>query len=276
MRIRDIIEQHKSLERLDALNILALALSLRKEEVFINLDRDIDEETSLRIAGLFRDRGRGKPLAYIAKNKEFYSENFYVDEGVLVPRPETEILVEEALELIANKPEMSCLLDMGTGSGAIGLTLAKKTQKHVICADISLEALHVAHRNSENLGVLGLTRFVCSDLFNGIRRLKFDMILANLPYVASEEWDNLMADVRDYEPRKALDGGTEGIAIYERFIEELPQHLKEHGYVLCEVGGCEQANKIREMFRAIGLNVVVKKDLAGNERVLTGSWISLS
>jgi release factor glutamine methyltransferase len=276
LRIRDIIEQHKSIERLDAVNILALALSMRKEEVFINLDRDIDEEACLRTKSLFADREKGKPFAYIAKSKEFFSESFYVDKGVLIPRPETEILVEEALELIANNPEMSCLLDMGTGSGAIGLTLAKKTQKYVVCADISLEALHIAQRNSENLGVLGLTRFVCSDLFNGICRLKFDMILANLPYVAAEEWDNLMTDVRDYEPRKALDGGTEGLAIYKRFIKELPQHLKEHGYVLCEVGGCEQANKIREMFRAIGLNVVVKKDLAGNERVLIGSWISLS
>ncbi len=88
------------------------------------------------------------------------------------------------------------------------------------------------------------------------------MILANLPYVALEEWDSLMVDVKDYEPRRALDGGAGGIEIYTRFIEALPQHLKDHGYVLCEVGGCEQASKISKMLRTAGLTVVVKKDFS--------------
>jgi len=171
---------------------------------------------------------------------------------------------------------MNSLLDMGTGSGAVGLVLAKKTQKHVVCVDISLEALRVAKQNGESLGVSRLTRFICSDLFRGIKGLKFDLILANLPYVACEEWDSLMTDVKDYEPRGALDGGTGGTAVYKRFIEELPHHLNKKGFVLCEVGGHRQAKKIREMFRAIGVSVVEKNDLSGIERVLIGSWTSLS
>ncbi len=275
MRIRDILAQHKRIENLDALNIVATALSTRKEAVLTDLDRDIDEKTCLHIEDLFSKREKGVPLAYIAKNKEFFSEQFYVDEAVLIPRPETEVLIEEALELIAKNKEINNLLDVGTGPGTIGLTLAKKTHKHVACTDISFEALRVAQRNAKNLGVEGLTHFVCSNLFSAINNSKFDMILANLPYVALEEWDSLMVDVKDYEPRRALDGGAGGIEIYTRFIEALPQHLKDHGYVLCEVGGCEQASKISKMLRTAGLTVVVKKDFCGHERVLIGSWTNL-
>lgn len=276
MRIRDIIEQQKGIERLDTVNILGFALSMRKEEIFTNLEREIDEARGLLVQQLLEERGKGKPLAYIAKSKEFFSENFYVDERVLVPRPETEILVEEALTLLTGRQELNGLLDMGTGSGAVGLVLAKKTQKQVVCADISLEALCVARQNGASLGVSRLTHFICSDLFAGIRGSKFDMILANLPYVACEEWDSLMTDVKDYEPRRALDGGEGGTAIYERFIEGLPHYLSKKGFVLCEVGGSKQAKRIQEMFRTIGISVVEKNDLSGIERILIGSWTSLS
>jgi release factor glutamine methyltransferase len=276
LRIRDIIEQKKGIERLDTVNILGLALSMGKEEIFTNLEREVDEARGLLVQQLLAEREKGKPLAYIAKSKEFFSENFYVDERVLVPRPETETLVEEALMLLARRQELTGLLDMGTGSGAVGLVLAKKTQKQIVCADISLEALRVARQNGTRLGVSRLAHFICSDLFAGIKGLKFDIILANLPYVACEEWDSLMTDVKDYEPRRALDGGKGGTAIYERFIEELPHYLSKKGFVLCEVGGSKQAKRIQEMFRTIGISVVKKNDLSGIERVLIGSWTSLS
>ncbi len=255
------------------MNIVAAALSMRKEAVLVSLDKDVDGKTCFTIENLLAEREKGMPFAYIVKNKEFFSENFYVDKGVLIPRPETEILVEEAIRLIAKNKKIHNLLDMGTGPGTIGLTLAKKTQKRVVCVDISLEALRVAKRNGENLGVLELTCFVCSDLFGGICGSKFDMILANLPYVDSEEIDNLMVDVKGYEPRMALDGGAAGgTHIYRRFIEELPQYLKDHGYVLCEVGGHTQAHTISEMFRSTGFTVTIKNDLSGHERVIIGSW----
>ena len=275
MRIWDIIEQHKRIEWIDAVNIIADTLFMSKEEVLVNLDQDVDEKTCLHIDGLLSERERGMPLAYITKSKEFFSEKFCIDTGVLIPRPDTELLVEEALKLITENKRINNLLDIGTGAGTIGLILAKKTQKHVVCTDISFKTIRIAMRNAENLGVRGLTQFVCADLFSGICGSKFDMILANLPYVGSEEMDSLMTDVKNYEPRLALDGGAGGIQIYRRFIEEMPQHLKDYGYVLCEVGGCVQANKIREMLRTMGLNTVVKKDLSGHERVLIGSWTSL-
>lgn len=260
----------------EALNVVAAALSTKKEAVLLNLDLEVDEKTYLNIEGFLTEREKGRPFAYLIKNKEFFSEEFFVDEKVLIPRPETELLVEEALTLITRNNTINDLLDMGTGSGAIGLVLAKKTRKRVVCVDISLEALQVAKRNGESLGVLELTRFVCSDLFRGIRGSKFDMILANLPYVCSEEIGYLMDDVKNYEPRMALDGGVGGTQIYERFIEELPKYLKDTGYVACEIGGHKQAIKLREMFKAIGLTATIKRDLSGHERVIIGSWTNLS
>lgn len=276
MRIRDILEKQNGIERFEAANIVAYALSMRKEEVFTNFESEVDECARQRINDLLEDRKRGKPFAYITGHREFFSEKLYVDERVLIPRPETEILVEEALRILSKEPGINSILDVGTGSGAIGLVLAKNTQKHIVCTDISLSALRVAQRNRESLGLSERVCLVCSDLFCAVGNVQFDMILANLPYVASEEWDNLMADVRDYEPRAALDGGSGGIDIYKRFIDGLPQHLKKGGHVLCEVGGTKQTNTMSEMLQKIGLSVVVKNDLSGNTRVLIGSWTSLS
>lgn len=276
MRIRNILEEQRGVDRLEAFSILAYALSMRKEDIFTNLEREVSEVAVERIQGCFAERKKGRPFAYIARCKEFYSEKFYVDERVLIPRPETELLVEEALEILKIKPEIKSVLDMGTGSGAIGIVLAKETDKNIVCADISMDALGVAHRNRERLGLSENVRLLCTDLFAAMGNVRFDMILANLPYVDSDEWDSLMTDVKDYEPRTALDGGLGGTAIYRRFVEGLPRHLGEKGYVLCEVGGYEQASTIRDMFGGVGLNGIIKKDLSGNERVIIGSWKSLS
>lgn len=257
-------------------NILAVALSIRKEDVFAYPEREVEEESCLLAESLLAERQKGKPFAYIAGNKEFFSENFSVDERVLIPRPDTEVLVEEALRILFRNPSMSAVLDMGTGSGAIGLVVAKQSRNKVLCSDISLDALCVARENSRRLGVSSLTCFLCSDLFGAVGNMSFDMVLANLPYIPSEEWGGLMRDVKDYEPRMALDGGHEGLVIYERFIEALPRHLNRKGHVLCEVGGGNQAEKLGKMLGTVGLTVDTRKDLSGNERVLIGSWINLS
>lgn len=276
MRIRDILERNLVIERLEAINILALALSVRKEEIITNFDREIEESVRLRVGRLFAAREKGTPFAYLAGNREFFSETFRVDERVLIPRPETEILVEEALKIISKKPKSALTLDVGTGSGAIGLVVAKKAQRRVVCTDISPEALRVARENSHRLGVSDLVAFVCSDLFDGIGSVVFDMITANLPYVAIEDWDNLSADVRNYEPRTALDGGPGGLEVYRRFVEKLPHYLAEGGSALCEVGSSSQAQTMQEWFEAIGLETVIQRDLSGRDRVVIGSWTSLS
>jgi len=276
LKIRDIVTKQGDIDGLDTVNILAFVLAIRQEEILMSLDRSLDEETACRVSTLLKERSQGKPLAYITGNKEFFSEPFFVDERVLIPRPDTETLVECALEILNKKPDAERILDMGSGSGAIGLIIAKKAGRRVACVDISLKALGVARKNSRDLGVPDRVDFLCSDLFGGIKtEKKFDMIVANLPYVAPGEWDSLMRDVRVYEPRIALDGGAGGVEIYRRFIEEIPHYLKTDGYVLCEIGGDGRAEQVRDMLRVTGLSVVTKKDLSGNERVLIGSWTSL-
>ncbi len=234
------------------------------------MDREIDERTLLVVRRCLDERTAGKPLAYITEDREFFSENFFVNKNVLIPRPETEILVEEALKIIGKKKE-GAVLDMGTGSGAIGITIAKHSASRVVCVDISPAALRVARKNADAMGVSQRTRFLCCDLFGGISRgAKFDMILANLPYVAGDEWDTLMTDVRQYEPKRALWGGKDGMDIYRRFVPGLPGHLRHDGYVLVEIGSSTQAKKVGAMLAGAGLTVDIKKDYSGRERVLVG------
>lgn len=277
MRIRDIVVGERDVTRLDLVNIIAHALSIRKEEVFASYERVVCREEASRIEGLLKSRREGTPLAYILKEKEFFSEVFFVDERVLIPRPETETLVEEALKIIRTRKDPLLLLDMGTGPGTIGLTIAKKTRHNVMCVDISPDALCVAKKNALLLDISDSTSLICSDLFSAIQKsVKFDLILANLPYIPSEEWNTLMRDVRDFEPEIALNGGEGGVEIYRRFIDALPHYLKRNGHVLCEIGSATQAVNIQKALGYSGFEVEIKLDLSGKERVIIGSWINLS
>jgi release factor glutamine methyltransferase len=273
LRIRDIfIEKRDIIAPLDLINIVSHTLALSKEKIFINLDREVEEEEMLHIDGLIRQRNTGKPLAYIMKSKEFFSEMFHVDQRVLVPRPETEILVEEALRIIENKHGFIHAMDMGCGSGAIGIILAKKTLCEMLCVDISPDALSVAKKNAKLLGVKRNINFVCSNLFESIKEDRsFDLILANLPYISQQEWDDLAEDVKAFEPRIALYGGKEGTEIYARFVAGLPHHLKKKGHVLCEIGSDLQGRKVRNMLESLGLKATLKTDLSGRERIIAGS-----
>ncbi|MCX5812102.1 MAG: peptide chain release factor N(5)-glutamine methyltransferase [Proteobacteria bacterium] len=273
MRIRDIFtEKRDIIAPLDLTNIVSYTLSLSKEKIFINLDREVEKEEALHIDKLIGERKKGKPLAYIVKSKEFFSEVFHVDQHVLVPRPETEILVEEALRIIENKPGTVRVMDMGTGSGAIGIILAKKTLCETFCVDISLDALRVAKRNAKQLGTKNNINFVCSNLFEGIKEdRRFDLILANLPYISQQEWNDLAEDVKAFEPRIALYGGEEGVEVYARFVAGLPYYLKKNGHVLCEIGSNLQGRKVRNMLESLGFKTTLKTDLSGRERVIEGA-----
>ncbi len=271
MLIRDIFIRKNDISKIDLFNIVAFALSMSREELFTNADREICSAEVDRIERLARERQKGIPLAYILKEKEFFSEKFFVDENVLVPRPETETLVEEALKIIGGSNNRLFLLDVGTGSGAIGLTIAKKTFHRVVCLDISPDALAIAKKNAILLGVEERAYFVCSNLLGAFNSdVMFDMILANLPYVSTDEWALLMQDVRDFEPRIALDGGRGGIEIYKKFTNVLSKYLKNNGHVLCEIGSAAQAEYVCNELTCSGFNAEIKKDLGGKERVVVG------
>jgi len=261
----------------DVLGIISFVCATTKEQVMANMSREIENASLWQIEKLLGERRNGKPLAYITEKKEFYSQDFFVDKNVLVPRPETEVLVEEALNILAKRKDITNILDMGTGSGAIGLTISQRALKHVVCVDISEKALGVARKNAHTMGVNDRAHLLCSNLFSGIKKnTRFDMILANLPYVADDEWDNLMADVRDFEPKKALCGGKGGIEIYQEFLRSAHLYLKNDGYMLCEVGGYRQAQMMKNILESTGFRATIKNDYSGEERVVVGSWINLS
>lgn len=259
----------------DVLPILSFALSIKKEKILVSLDNEIGDEAARTITTLVREREAGKPLAYITREKEFFSHSFFVDGRVLIPRPETELLVEEALAILEKRNDLRSVMDMGTGSGVVGNTIARLSLRSVLCVDISPGALDVAQKNGRDSGMAERLTFLCSDLMSGIKKgRKFDMIVANLPYVAEHEWDGLMRDVKEYEPASALLGGPDGLDIYRRFVRLLPDHLSEHGFVLIEIGD-GQGKKVAELFESSGLNAALKKDLAGKERMVRGSWTDL-
>jgi release factor glutamine methyltransferase len=262
---------------LEAMSIVSLTLSIRKEQVLTSLDAELEEEALFRIESLLKEREQGRPLAYIRKEKEFFSERFYVDERVLIPRPETEVLVEEALGILRENPRMSDVVDMGTGSGAIAVVVAKESRRSVLCVDVSADALRVARKNGLAPVVRGSLRFVCSDLFGGVGEGKrFDIVLANLPYIPSDSWEGLADDVKRYEPRLALDGGQRGTEVYRRLVAQLQDHMKPGGRVLLEIDGARQAAEVGGMLRVAGFDVAIRKDYSERERVLIGSWTSLS
>jgi release factor glutamine methyltransferase len=277
LRIQDIFSGHNGLASLDLIIIAAYALGCSKEHLLANGRHEVEEREAQRIEELIADRIAGKPVSYIVQSKEFFSETLFVDERVLIPRPETELLVEEGLNLLEKRTGAARIMDMGTGSGAVGLIISKKTGRPVLCVDISPEALDVARRNARLLGVSDKTPCLCSDLFEGIREgERFDLILANLPYIGAEEWRSLTVDVRAFEPRSALVGGNHGTEVYKRFISAAAHRLAPYGHLLCEVAGDSQAKELGLMLLDSGLHVASRRDYSGRERVITGSWTSLS
>jgi release factor glutamine methyltransferase len=272
VRVRDILRSERDVETIDLLGLLSSVLSLTTERLLIEPEQELQshEEDHLRL--LLKQRRKGRPMAYITGRKEFFSQSFVVDPRVLIPRPETELLVEEALRIISSAPEKPWrIADMGTGSGAVGITLARELGYPVTCLDISEDALRVAKMNAERLAPAQWIHLVCSDLFSGVGSgVQFDLITANLPYVAMDEWQSLMRDVRRFEPKLALMGGEDGLEIYRRLVLEVGEHLSGEGHILCEIGGAKQARVLSALLAQMGLSVQTITDLAGRDRVVVG------
>jgi release factor glutamine methyltransferase len=206
-------------------------------------------------------RAEGRPLQYVFGYQEFYNVKLKVDERVLIPRPETEILAEEAIKLAGGGE----VLDICTGSGAIALAIAKNSGAIVEGADISPEAIELARENAENNGLKVV--FKVSDLFEAYKDREFNLITANPPYIKRGDIAGLQKEVRDYEPRLALDGGEDGFNVIRRIAKEAGAYLKSGGTILIEVG-IGQAYKTKELFISKSYTVEVIKDLEGVDRII--------
>jgi release factor glutamine methyltransferase len=253
--------------RIDAELLLAHCLGKDRTALYRDaLDRLTPQQEDSFLALLER-RGKGEPLAYITERKEFMGNEFFVKPGVLIPRPDTELMVEKVAELYTDR---QTLVDVGTGSGAIAISLALLLNwKQVYAIDISSAALEVARHNALRHGLEERIAFIQGDLLTPILKIKdleIDFITANLPYIPTGEIPGLMADVRDYEPLLALDGGQDGLDFYRRLIFQAREILKPGTYLLMEITSGQ--GEILERIMAPEWSLEVFDDLAGRERLV--------
>ena len=256
--------------RLDAEYIFAHVLGVKRAALVLNFDDEISEENKNLIRQYVIRRGKHRePLQYIIKEWEFYGRTFKVSEGVLIPRPDTEILVEQCIMLM-KEIENPKILDIGTGSGAISITLAKELpNSEVLGLDISDEALKIAVENRELNEALNL-KFLKSDVFKNVRDKNYDLIVSNPPYIPMEEYNELMPEVKKYEPKMALTDGGDGYYFYRKISEESMDYLKNGGYLAFEVG-YNQGETVSQLMEKNGFRVIGRvADYAGIERVIIG------
>lgn len=253
--------------RLDAELLLAHVLKLDRVGLYLNFERPLNAEELDAIRPLVKRRGQREPLQYLIGHTEFWSLTFEVTPAVLIPRADTEIIIEEALNRAEGTGE---LLDVGTGSGAIAISLATELADWKITAlDISDEALEIAGRNAEKNGVGGQVRFLHADLAQ-LPQQQYDLIVSNPPYIAPSEWDELMPEVRCFEPQKALLAADNGLDCYRKLAAQAQSRLKPGGWLLVEIG-YRQAEVVTRLFTEAGLqDLFVRDDYAGQPRVVGG------
>jgi len=262
--------------RLQAELLLAHTLKLTREGLYTQLQTRLEGEQEEVLKRLVGRRITGEPLQYILGRQEFWSVGLRVDPRVLIPRPETEVLVEQALLLLSRRPpgEPCFVLEIGTGSGAIAIALSKEDGNlSVVATDISMGALLVAKENARLAGVATQIHFLKGDLFRPFPlregREPFDLIVSNPPYVSRSDISGLDREVKDFEPTIALDGGVDGLDFYQSMIPEASDFLKDGGWLLLEVGQ-GQASKVGEWVSETQafVNPESVRDLAGIERVI--------
>lgn len=256
--------------RLDAEILLAHARGCRRIELYTRYDEPLSDAQRAAMRDLVRRRADAEPVAYLVGFKEFYSLPFKVTADVLIPRPETETLVLEAVEIAkGSTAERLALLDLCTGSGCIAVAAAKGSPKFAVTAsDLSDAALDVARWNAERNGVSDRVEFHHGDLFDALPGdATFDMILSNPPYVAEGEYESLPPDIRLHEPAAALLAGADGLDVLRRIADEAPRRLNPGGHLLVELDP-KQAEPVADLLRPNFREVRFVKDLAGKVRVV--------
>ncbi|MGL6074074.1 MAG: peptide chain release factor N(5)-glutamine methyltransferase [Fimbriiglobus sp.] len=253
----------------EARTIMAHVLRCKTIDVVARSEEEPTPEERTQFKALIQRRADGCPTAYITGTRDFYLLAFEVNPAVLIPRPDTEMLILAAADALKSHPNPR-ILDLGTGSGCIAVSLAHQTKTSQITAiDISVEALEVARRNAETHHVSNRIAFLQGDLFAPLpAEAKFELIVSNPPYIAPAEIETLSHEVKDYEPRLALDGGPDGLDFYRRIAATANAFLAPGGTVLVEIGH-NQGDAVPTLFREAGYaDVKLKKDLSQRPRVV--------
>ncbi|MBJ96149.1 MAG: protein-(glutamine-N5) methyltransferase, release factor-specific [Rickettsiales bacterium] len=266
-------QRGSSSARLDAELLLAEVLELERIKLYTSFERPLSSAEQDSYRALVKRRGEGEPVAYILGSREFYSRDFTVDRRVLIPRPDTEVLVDTTLELLPELEQDAVVLDYGTGSGAIAVTLAaERPELRLLAIDLSAEALDVARLNAARHGVKERLGFVQSD---GLSRVperfegKLCAIVANPPYLSEQDRTTMTRDVLEFEPHSALFPGADPLLHYRRLAKEGPRWLRADGLLTLEVGHL-QAGQVCELLEATGWGAIqVRSDLARTDRVVS-------
>ncbi len=267
--------------KIDAQELYCYLTGLDKVSLFLKAEEEVDLETEEKYMELIRKRAERIPLQHITGVQEFMGYTFRVNPHVLIPRQDTETLVTEAAKTIQDTPREKLsffeklkgrkewdVLDLCCGSGAVGISLAKICSNvKVTATDISAEAVETAEANAEDLRVR--VRFLTGDMFEPVKRRKFDMIVSNPPYIRTNMISILQEEVKDHEPLNALDGGRDGLDFYRTIVEKAADFLKPEGFLLMEIGH-DQGEDLRKMLKDSGKYspAAVIKDLPGRDRVV--------
>ena len=256
------IETHQ----LDSELVLSNLLKKQRENLIINLNLKVSETTVLNFKNLINRRAKREPLAYILRNKEFWSKDFLVNRNTLIPRPETELLCENIIKIFRKKNLY--MLDMGTGSGCIILSILTELKKAKgVGVDISKKAIEVAKKNSEKLNLNKKVKFFNKSLEN-IHGYKFDLIVSNPPYIKTSDIKNLSEDVKRFEPKIALDGGKDGLDVIKKVIYKSKTILKKLGWLALEIGFGQQ-HKVSQILKKQNFKEeLLVKDYKNNVRCI--------
>ncbi|OHB91328.1 MAG: protein-(glutamine-N5) methyltransferase, release factor-specific, partial [Planctomycetes bacterium RIFCSPHIGHO2_12_42_15] len=256
---KNLLQEHNiDSPSLDAEVILSHLLDYKRIDLYVHPDKPVEDSVVMRYKEAIRKRSQRVPLQYITNHAEFMSLDFYVDERVLIPRPETELLVDAVIkraQTLTHENEI-VIVDVGVGSGNIAITLAKKIDNaRIFAIDISPDALAVAKINAQRHDVFSKITFLCGDIFKpldgyGIKS-KISFIVSNPPYISSEEFNDLQKEVRDFEPYGALVSGQDGLQMFRQIITHANTWLKAGGYVIFETGE-KQARKVARLFEDRG------------------------
>ena len=256
--------------RVDAEILLAHVLQCKRIDLYVRSAEEPEEVARTTFRGLIKRRVEGCPVAYLVGERAFFLLTFEVTPSVLIPRPETEDLVAEGLRIIKEQATPR-ILDIGTGSGCIAISIVHQHKTvQATAVDVSPEALAVAQRNAARHNIAERIRFLESDLFSAIPGgERFNLILSNPPYIADHEFAGLAVDVREHEPRLALDGGTDGLSVYRRLIAAAPDYLEPGGTLLLEIGATQEI-AVSGLLETQGdfESIRTLKDRAGHPRVL--------
>lgn len=267
-----LAEKQSESPRLDAEILLAFALKIERVQLYVQFDRPLLPEELATIRGLVKRRAAQEPIAYIVGTQGFWSLDLKTDSRALIPRPDTEILIETALGLLEHD-STAAVVDIGTGSGAIVLSLAvERAGLRLAATDIDLNTLELARENAALHGLSERIEFFYGDLLDALSPdwQMADMIVSNPPYIAEDQRSKLMADVRDFEPAGALFSGDDGLDILRRLTVDAYRFLKPGGYLLCEIG-YDQGIAVRKLFEDAGFSEVdVRQDYGNRDRVVLG------